>query len=240
MWICRQRCEAPRPTPCHFSCRRCRSLPLQTPSRWRGVVIKAASIALVLALMHTVMHSKYFDTRQQAVAGGSTQVALPADGDGGVHGVGTAAGSMGGAADAGNGVEPAGIEQKEGFPDATAEQEEEEHPAEDVEQPAATDGSSGAAPQGPLACEATGLCSLGKSRRWRGPLETNRQLRDMLDYVAYNKEVGAGGHATAWSALVEAAGLRRRSTVLLLLHGCNRHTRPPCFARPPTGNPHIP
>jgi hypothetical protein len=42
---------------------------------------------------------------------------------------------------------------------------------------------------GPLPCEASGYCSLGVSKLWRGDVATNEGLRAMLEAVSFKREV---------------------------------------------------
>lgn len=42
---------------------------------------------------------------------------------------------------------------------------------------------------GKLACEASGMCSVGRVKRYWGEVTTNEQLRTMLEGLAYKKEV---------------------------------------------------
>jgi hypothetical protein len=56
-------------------------------------------------------------------------------------------------------------------------------------QPAGKEEQQAVAEAGPLGCRASGYCSLGKSKVWRGDIATNAALLEMLQAVAYKKEV---------------------------------------------------
>ena len=49
--------------------------------------------------------------------------------------------------------------------------------------------SSSSAEPSSLPCQASGYCSLGKSKVWTGDVATNEALREMLEAVSFKKEV---------------------------------------------------
>lgn len=51
-----------------------------------------------------------------------------------------------------------------------------------------------------LPCRASGYCSLGRSKVWRGDVATNRALQAMLKAVTYKKEVGRCVGGAEWVA----------------------------------------
>ncbi|KAL4425434.1 hypothetical protein ABPG75_009450 [Micractinium tetrahymenae] len=184
--------------------------------RWRRIVVRVLAVALVLALFQGLLYRSYSSAQQQAAAGsgqplaaafrwriaghdltlslnqaqGSTSGSSDASSDGGsANGSSGSRGAAGGTAE-----QPAQVQP--------AEQADEQQPSADTARPAAeqqgqpTTGGSGDAGSGSgssggagLACEESGLCSVGKVRHWRGDIATNEQLRAMLEAVSYKREV---------------------------------------------------
>jgi hypothetical protein len=62
-------------------------------------------------------------------------------------------------------------------------------------------GGGGQAAEGPLPCERSGYCSLGKTRVWRGDVAANDALRQMLEAVSFKKEVPPAAHPALAVAL---------------------------------------
>ena len=111
------------------------------------------------------------------------------------------------AADPGDGLDEAGAQAEEKQPaEAEVPADEQQQPAEEApadeqqqpaeEAPADEQAAEEAAPAdeqvvdpSTLPCQASGYCSLGKSKVWTGDVATNEALREMLEAVSFKKEV---------------------------------------------------
>ncbi len=188
--------------------------------RWRGLVQRTVVVAVVLALLQSLLYRTYYHGEQQQQAGG-VALSIPA----------TNLGSSGKAAHA-EGAAQAAADLDDKPPSASAADAEETGAVaaaaatvQDAEasaaQEAATaaaaaqlaEGTAGVAQQpapgatqdqaaadaaaaalgtragGRMACEGSRMCSVGKVKRYWGEVTTNKQLRTMLEGLAYKKDV---------------------------------------------------
>lgn len=192
---------------------------VQAP-RWRPIVVWALAVSCLLALFQGLLYLSYGAAHQQAatgqgehvyrwrIAGHDLALSVNQAGSSTSGGNVDASGNADAGADAGRAgsstaggtAEQAAVEQpapqepareteQQQQPSAGSEQTVARQPDQVLNAGAADAGSSSSSSAG-LACRESGLCSVGKVRRWRGDIATNEQLRAMLEAVSYKREVG--------------------------------------------------
>lgn len=196
---------------------------MQAP-RWRPVVVRILGIVCLLAIFQGLLYHSYGAVHQRTAAGLGQQRVFSlriaghdltlavnqADSSasngssGGDHGGGGGLGGMEDSATAAGTTDtmqqPAAIQPPR--------QNEQQQPAVDSEQTAArrsdqlldvrnnASSSIGGGSNAGLACQESGLCSVGKVKRWHGDIATNEQLQAMLEAVSYKREVRQGRQGT--------------------------------------------
>ncbi|KAL4446752.1 hypothetical protein ABPG77_007996 [Micractinium sp. CCAP 211/92] len=185
--------------------------------RWRHVVVRVLGIVCLLAIFQGLLYHSYGAVHQRAATGlGQQRVfslriaghdltlavnqadsSASSGSSGGNHG---GSGGLGGMEDSATAAGTTDTTEQQALTQP-ARQNEQQQPAVDSEQTAArpagglqdvpSDGSrsSGGGSTVGLACRESGLCSVGKVKRWRGDIATNEQLQAMLEAVSYKREV---------------------------------------------------
>lgn len=83
--------------------------------------------------------------------------------------------------------------------------------------------SSSSSGGGPLPCEASGFCSLGRTRHFVGDWATNDGLRALLEAVSYKREVGAGRAARKSGLSISPAAKSADPTQIIITLSGNEH-----------------
>ncbi|KAL4419331.1 hypothetical protein ABPG77_006019 [Micractinium sp. CCAP 211/92] len=188
--------------------------------RWRGLVQRTVVVAVVLALLQSLLYRTYYHGEQQQQAGG-VALSIPATNLGSSGKAAHAEGAAQAAADLDDKPPSASAAdaQETGAVAAAAAtvQDAEASAAQEAATAAAAaqlaEGTAGVAQQpapgatqdqaaadaaaaalgtragGRMACEGSGMCSVGKVKQYWGEVTTNKQLRTMLEGLAYKKDV---------------------------------------------------